>query len=126
MAKRPKKETQEEPLDDALDSPKRGKAIDESEVIELFEDPDADNPQTMYEQLEEMGIDVVSDSGEEGALIIDSDDDVEEAEEETFEDSRVDTIGLADDPVRMYLKEIGQVQLLDPNRETWLSSQMAT
>ncbi len=31
----------------------------------------------------------------------------------------------ADDPVRMYLKEIGQVQLLDPDRETWLSSQIA-
>src|SRR5258708_3450422 len=127
ITKRPKKEPQEESLDDpdTLESPTHEKPIDESEVIELFEDPDADNPQTMYEQLEEMGIDVVSDSGEEGALIIDSDDDVEEAEEETFEDSRVDTIGLADDPVRMYLKEIGQVQLLDPNRETWLSSQMA-
>ncbi len=30
-----------------------------------------------------------------------------------------------DDPVRMYLKEIGQVPLLDSNRETWLSSQIA-
>jgi RNA polymerase primary sigma factor len=42
-----------------------------------------------------------------------------------MEDSRIDGVVLADDPVRMYLKEIGQVQLLDPNRETWLSSQMA-
>jgi RNA polymerase primary sigma factor len=33
---------------------------------------------------------------------------------------------LADDPVRMYLKEIGQVPLLDTNRETWLSAQMAS
>lgn len=31
-----------------------------------------------------------------------------------------------DDPVRMYLKEIGQVLLLDSNRETWLASQIAS
>ncbi len=30
-----------------------------------------------------------------------------------------------DDPVRMYLKEIGLVPLLDTNRETWLSAQIA-
>ena len=35
------------------------------------------------------------------------------------EDDYVDNvIALADDPVRMYLKEIGQVELLDSNRET--------
>ncbi|HEC23843.1 MAG TPA: RNA polymerase sigma factor RpoD [Chloroflexi bacterium] len=32
---------------------------------------------------------------------------------------------LANDPVRMYLKEIGQVQLLDSDQEIWLSAQMA-
>ena len=32
---------------------------------------------------------------------------------------------LPDDPVRMYLKEIGQVPLLDSNREMWLSTQIA-
>src|SRR5258708_9583920 len=87
ITKRPKKEPQEESLDDAdaLDSPTRDKPIDESEVIELFEDPDADNPQTMYEQLEEMGIDVVSDSGEECAPIIDSDDDLKERGGQTFQ-----------------------------------------
>ncbi|MCS7071295.1 MAG: hypothetical protein NZM00_07300, partial [Anaerolinea sp.] len=30
-----------------------------------------------------------------------------------------------DDPVRMYLREIGLVPLLDTNRETWLSAQIA-
>ena len=39
--------------------------------------------------------------------------------------ARLEPSVLADDPVRMYLKEIGQVQLLDPDRETWLSSQIA-
>ena len=32
---------------------------------------------------------------------------------------------VADDPVRMYLKEIGQVPLLNSNREMWLSMQIA-
>ncbi len=34
-------------------------------------------------------------------------------------------IAVSDDPVRMYLKEIGQVPLLDSNREMWLSIQIA-
>ncbi len=41
------------------------------------------------------------------------------------ENARFDSFALADDPVRMYLKEIGQVPLLDTNRETWLSIQIA-
>jgi len=41
------------------------------------------------------------------------------------ESTRIDAFTLADDPVRMYLKEIGQVPLLDSNRETWLSTQIA-
>ncbi len=36
-----------------------------------------------------------------------------------------DSLGPTDDPVRMYLKEIGQVPLLDSNREMWLSAQIA-
>ncbi len=51
------------------------------------------------------------------------DDDEEEEEEE--DDSRFDVTSLADDPVRMYLKEIGQVPLLDANREIWLSTLIA-
>ena len=35
------------------------------------------------------------------------------------------TLELSDDPVRMYLKEIGQVQLLDADQELWLATQMA-
>ena len=37
----------------------------------------------------------------------------------------LDSAALVDDPVRMYLKEIGLVPLLDTNRETWLSTQVA-
>ena len=45
------------------------------------------------------------------------DDDTQAANRESMPQS--------DDPVRMYLKEIGQVPLLDSNREMWLSTQIA-
>lgn len=56
------------------------------------------------------------DDSSEGSL-----DDVDSADELVIPE----VSSLADDPVRMYLKEIGQVPLLDTNREIWLSTQMA-
>lgn len=94
-------------------------------VIPFIDDDDADDPRLMLEQLEEMGISV---SGNLiGSDVFPDPDDEEGLEdlEEDIEDNKQDGAALSDDPVRMYLKEIGQVQLLDPNRETWLSSQMA-
>jgi RNA polymerase primary sigma factor len=62
---------------------------------------------------------------DEGAEVL-FDDDLEDVEDDQLlgEGARLDNITLSDDPVRMYLKEIGQVPLLDTNRETWLSAQM--
>ncbi len=56
-----------------------------------------------------------------------ADDDLDDLDDDLLlgESARLDTFALADDPVRMYLKEIGQVPLLDTNRETWLSVQIA-
>lgn len=53
----------------------------------------------------------------------DYDDDI--ASDETTREGAFDDVPLSDDPVRMYLKEIGQVPLLDSNREMWLSAQIA-
>jgi RNA polymerase primary sigma factor len=58
-------------------------------------------------------------------LLISDEDDLDDLEDVLGESARLDTFALADDPVRMYLKEIGQVPLLDTNRETWLSAQIA-
>jgi RNA polymerase primary sigma factor len=66
------------------------------------------------------------DEGE--TLLADSgpgEDDLEEIEEEDLElDPETLMAELADDPVRMYLKQIGQVSLLDADREIWLATQM--
>ncbi len=48
----------------------------------------------------------------------------EDDDDQRPEDAR-ESMPLPDDPVRMYLKEIGQVPLLDSNREMWLSAQIA-
>ncbi len=48
-----------------------------------------------------------------------------EAEEEEEADLLEWSAELGDDPVRMYLKEISQVRLLDPDQEIWLATQMS-
>lgn len=83
------------------------------------------------------------DDNEDDALLDDVDEAVEEDfEDGDFEDDDIDSdddddsgddddvavyenIPMSDDPVRMYLKEIGQVPLLNTNREMWLSTQIA-
>jgi RNA polymerase primary sigma factor len=53
-----------------------------------------------------------------------SPDELEQIEEERLEDAEreVPLEGI-DDPVRMYLREIGRVPLLEPHQEIWLSTQ---
>ncbi len=53
-----------------------------------------------------------------------SPDELEEIEEEGPPDTaREVPIGATDDPVRMYLREIGRVPLLESHQEVWLSTQ---
>jgi RNA polymerase primary sigma factor len=108
---------------------RREKQLTESEVLALFDDPDSEEAQAMLEQLEDMGVEIITDPHAANyAFELDGADgnDLDlDAAENGVDFPRLDTTTLADDPVRMYLKEIGQVQLLDPDRETWLSSQIA-
>jgi len=62
---------------------------------------------------------IYSDEGEP------AEDDLEEVEDEgSGAGVAAATPELSDDPVRMYLKEIGQVELLDSDREIWLSAEI--
>jgi len=85
----------------------------------------------MYETLENMGIEVETKS----VLAKISNDDIGEDDvfpdevEEVTEEELVDTSAMAetfavDDPVRMYLKEIGKVDLLSPEEEISLAERM--
>jgi len=107
----------------------RDKQIHESEVLALFDDPESDEAQSLLDEFEELGVEIIADNHEAGyegdeARRLSLEDGEEEASDAELNAARVDAAALADDPVRMYLKEIGQVQLLDPDRETWLSSQI--
>jgi RNA polymerase primary sigma factor len=46
-----------------------------------------------------------------------------EDEQEPLDDPKI-VMELNDDPVRLYLKEIGSIDLLDPDQELWLSAQL--
>lgn len=52
-----------------------------------------------------------------------SPDELEEIEEETIDTERQVPLESTDDPVRMYLREIGRVPLLEAHQEVWLSTQ---
>jgi RNA polymerase primary sigma factor len=121
-------------IEELIEKGRRTKRLNESEVLALFDDPDSDEVQAVFDQLEEMGVEILVDEGD--ALDLDADEgsdvDLADLDEHELDGishdvdlARLETSILADDPVRMYLKEIGQVQLLDPDRETWLSSQIA-
>ena len=51
--------------------------------------------------------------------------DAAELDNDDTQSEAFDSLPPTDDPVKMYLKEIGQVPLLDSNREMWLSAQIA-
>lgn len=86
-----------------------------------------------YEALEAAGVDI--DIADDELPPVDDDElpaleELEEIEEVTEEEIVTDTDALADsyttdDPVRMYLKEIGKVQLLSPDEEVELAVRMA-
>jgi RNA polymerase primary sigma factor len=111
---------------------RREKQINEGEVLALFDDPDSEEAQAVLDQLEDLGVEIIADNhGSDYGPDLDDveNDDLDITELDVAESdvdiARLEAAALADDPVRMYLKEIGQVQLLDPDRETWLSSQIA-
>ncbi len=107
---------------------KNGK-VTMKEVNKIIEEMEMENEQqdAMYDALEKMGVDIIMDEDIMPATIDNDDDfiDSDDLTEEEIPDDNTLAEGLAiDDPVRMYLKEIGKVNLLSSDEETELAKRM--
>ncbi len=122
--------TGEAKIHELLETGKKAGKITAKQLLEVTEslNLEPDQIDKLYDTLEAMNIEVI----DEDFLIDIPDDVVPDAEEleDITEDEIVDPESLVDnfaidDPVRMYLKEIGKVNLLTPEEEVALAERMA-
>ncbi len=115
----PKPANAEQRIRELLESGKQKGMLTFNEVMDTLNElgVDADQMDKLYGELEELNIDIVEE------VEVPEDIDEEIAEIETM---LAPTEGInIDDPVRMYLKEIGKVQLLNAQQEIDIAKRMA-
>ena len=112
---------------------KKKNVLEYQEISDFFKDSplEVDQMEKVFDFLEASGVDVLritENSGDE--LLLDNDMDMDGMEDE--EEVELDKIDLSvpegvsiEDPVRMYLKEIGKVPLLSADEEVELAKRMA-
>ena len=107
----------------------KGKAkghLTTDEVLEVIDETELDVEQIekLYETFEEQGIEIIGYEQDMNLDDIGVENFSEYADEDSDEDSFLQEGALVDDPVRMYLKEIGKVELLDTETELALAEKM--
>lgn len=116
-------------MQELIERAKAKGSVSSSEIMSAIGDTDydIDAVDKLYETLENMGIDITECFDDADDI---ADDDIENDIESYESAENMEQIlaqeGLAiDDPVKMYLKEIGKVPLLAPEREQELSKRMS-
>ncbi len=110
-------------LQQLLEEGKKKGVLDYKDISDKLEELELDIAQIdkIYEYLEKQGIEIVGNLDEELDML---DEEIEITQEELDDMSVPDGVSI-DDPVRMYLKEIGKVPLLSTVEETELAQKMA-
>ena len=110
---------------------KKKNVLEYQEINDFFKDTplEPDQIEKVFDFLEASGIDVLRiTEGDPEPLILDDDDEVKLKEEDDVDIEKLDLSvpeGISiEDPVRMYLKEIGKVNLLTADQEIKLAQRM--